>query len=184
MASPFFQAAYCQPPTVLGRRLQPFSLSHVYLLQGLENGFAVRGDGRRSELFAAVLICSRGHAENARALFGGGLPFWRLFWWSCRWSRKRIRHEADKFRQYLSDYCETPEHWSDGEDRPYLAPWQFHFVHTLCSEYGCTLDEAWDMPVSLARCYQDVFDEFRGDKSLVSEDEAGKIRFLNEETAQ
>ena len=183
----FFQAAYCQPPRVLGRQLMPFSLSHVFLLGGLGNGFVTTGNGTRSELFTAAMVCSRTHSENARALFGGrGPSLLRLMAWSLRWPDRKIEAEREAFKAYLSDYCTVPEHWQADEGRGFQCPWQFHFVMTLTRYFGSTLEAAWNTPVALARCYYDAWAESEGDKSLVTTDEADKIRWLEsqEQAAQ
>lgn len=179
MQDAFFQAAYCQPPKVLGRQLRPFSLSHAYLLRGLGNGFVEKGEGTRAELFTAALICSRTHEANARALFGGRQSSFWLTVWAAQWHGSRIAREREQFLAYLSDYLTTPEHWEDGDGSTFRAPWPFHFVHVLTRYYGCTLGQAWDMPVALARCYYDTWAEVEGDKTLVTEREHDIIRVVN-----
>ena len=180
MPDAFFQAAFCQAPKIAGRQLLPFSLSHVMLLRGLGNGFATRGDGTRSELLTALLVCSRTHKQNARALFGQKQSILSLIAWAARWPDSRLEPERVAFQAYLSDYLTTPEHWEDGSaSGGFLAPWPYHFVLTLTEHYGCYLDEAWDMPVGLARCYYDVWAETQGDKSLISEKEKRDIEAVN-----
>ena len=168
----FFQTAYCQPPKVLGRQLLPFSLSHVLLLKGLQNGFILHGSGTRQELFTAVLVCSRTHRENGKRLFGGLLPILRLALWSALWTDKQIEIETLRFKTYLSDYCTTPEHWESSEGTGgFRAPWQNHFVLCLCDHYNCTRESAWNTSVSEARCLYDTWAETQGDKTLISEQE-------------
>lgn len=177
----FFQAAFCQPPRVLGRQLLPLSLSHVFLLRGLGNRFVTEGDGERTDLFTAVMVCSRTHQDNARRLFGnGGLSVAGMLWWSLRWPESKMPEEKRTFRTYLSDYCTTPERWESGEGKSFRAPWQFHFVHVLTRYYGMNPDDAWNTPVSLARCYYDVWAETEGDESLVSEREKAVIEMVNQ----
>jgi len=179
-SNPFFQAAYCQPPRVLGVQLRPFSLGHLLLLEGLGNPFVAWGTGSRAELFAAVLVCSHTMAENGRVLFGGRLPLWRLIWWALRWPERRIGPERDAFVRYLADYTATPEHWeSESDGKGFRAPWQYHFVLVLCREFGMGWAEAWNAPVALARCCYDTWAETQGDKSLISPEEQDGIRFLN-----
>ena len=183
----FFQAAYCQPPRVLGRQLMPFSLSHVFLLGGLGNGFVTTGNGTRSELFTAAMVCSRTHSENARALFGGrGPSLLRLVAWSWRWPDRKIEPERETFKAYLSDYCTIPEHWHGEGSGNFQCPWQFHFVLWLTQHFKCTREQAWNEPVALTRCYYDTWAETQGDKSVVTSDEADKIRWLEsqEQAAQ
>lgn len=180
MPSAFFQAAFCQPPRVLGVQLRPLSLGHILLLEGLGNAFILRRTGTRAELFAAVLVCSRTMAENGRVLFGGRLPMWRLVWWAIRWPEHRIGPERDAFVRYLQDFTTVPEHWeSDSDGKGFRAPWQYHFVMVLSQHFGMSWDEAWNAPVALARCCYDTWAESQGDKSLISPDEQRDIEFLN-----
>lgn len=180
MPSPFFQAAYCQPPKVLGVQLRPLSLAHVLLLEGIGNSFLRRHTGTRADLFSAVLVCSRTMEENGRVLFGGKLPLWRLIWWAIRWPESKIGVERDTFCQYLADYTNCPEHWeSESDGKGFRAPCQYHFAMIMAREFGMTWDQAWNAPVSLARCCYDTWAETQGDKSLLSPDEQEGIQFLN-----
>jgi hypothetical protein len=180
MVDAFYQAAFCQPARVLGRQLRPFSLSHFYLLRGLGNGYVVNGVGTRSELFTVALVCSRTHRQNARAMFGGA-SIWPLMLWAALWPDRRLAGERAKLVAYLADYCKTPEHWEKegSASKGFRAPWAFHFVRILTDRYGCTLDEAWDTPVSLARCLWDVWAESEGDDSLITEEEHRQIELVN-----
>lgn len=167
MADAFFQALYCRPPRVFGRALRPFSLSHSFLLSKLKNTWLREASGSRSDLLHAVWVCSHSHEVNADQLQRP--PIARMMWFAL-WSRGYdYAVERQAFLTYLSDYLEIPEHW-EGEKsgRPFRAPWQYHFALILAQECGLSVTKAWDMPVSLARCYYDVLAEQKGDDSLVA----------------
>ena len=182
MTDAFFQAAFCQPPKVAGRQLRPFSLSHVVLLNGMGSGFLDCEKARRSDFLAAVLICSRTHKQNAKALFGGRQGFIRLVLWSLLWPNSRLVKERAVFKTYLADYTTMPEHWDDGtQGAGFRCPWTFHFAMNLTSHFGHTMDEAWNAPVGLARCLYDVWAETQGDKSLISEREHKLSKAVNEQ---
>jgi hypothetical protein len=168
MADAFFQALCCQPATVFGRKLRPFSLSHAFLLDGLKNGWLSKSSGSRSELLHAVWICGQDHKRNLSGLLNP--PFFRLFLFFLWARRYDYAAETEKFLQYLCDYMEIPKHWESSEHsgKSFRAPWQYHFAVTVSANCGLAVTEAWDMPVALARCYYDVWAEKQGDDSLVS----------------
>jgi len=168
MADAFFQALCCQPVTVFGRKLRPFSLSHAFILESLRNRWMESGDKARSQLLHAVWVCGNDHATNVKQVTRPPIGRMALF---AAWSKRYdSEHEEAKFLQYVSDYMEIPEHWEGKEysGKVFRAPWQYHFALTVAHECGKTVDEAWDMPVALARCYYDVWAEKQGDDSLVS----------------
>lgn len=168
MADAFFQALYCRPPRVFGRQLKPFSLSHSFILLTLRNGWLKTASGSRSELLHAVWVCSQDHATNASQFLAP--PVWRMIWFGFCSRFYNYSTERRAFMAYLSNYLEVPEHWESGSGsgRPFRAPWQYHFALMLAQECGIPVGQAWDMHVSLARCYYDVLAEQRGDDSLVS----------------
>ncbi len=168
MADAFFQAICCQPPAVFGRRLRPFSLSHAYILSSLGNGWARHGEGSRSELLHAVWICSQPHAVNTVQVLRP--PLMRLALFALLARRYDYKSESQQFVQYMADYLEIPDHWAaDGSaSSGFRAPWQFHFAINLVRTCGMTIEQAWDTPVALARCYYDIVSEEKGDTSLVS----------------
>jgi hypothetical protein len=176
MRDAFFQALYyASPPRVFGMRLKPFSLSHSYILSGLENGWIQSGEGSRPELLHAVWVCSRSHKENATAIINP--PLIRMA--TAAILSKCYDYETGRgiFKQYVSDYIELPEHWrGESDGKSFRAPWQYHFAMNAANHCGISIGEAWDMPVSLARCYYDVYAEKQGDDSLVSQTEIENMR--------
>jgi hypothetical protein len=168
MADAFFQAICCQPVTVFGRKLKPFSLSHSYLLEGLENPWPKYGEGSKSALIHAVWVCSHDHETNVEQVLRP--PLFRMFLAGLMARRYDYATERKVFLRYMADYMEIPDHWySDtGSSKGFRAPWQFHFVMGLTQHCGMVLRDAWNTPVALARCWYDVWAEKQGDDSLVS----------------
>jgi hypothetical protein len=180
MRDAFFQALYYStPPRIFGRRVLPFSLSHSFLLSGLENGIVHASEGSRSDLLHAVWVCGMDHKSNSANLLNP--PLFRMMWFAALSKRYDYETERLKFMQYVSDFLEVPEHWQGESDgKGFRAPWQFHFVMTAAANFGATIDQAWNMPVALARCYYDVWAESQGDKSLVSQSEIRNIARMKE----
>lgn len=175
MASTWAQALLATPPVILGRRLRPFSLSHSALLTEIDSPYAYRGaPADERELFAAVEICARTHAENLAA-FGGGFDVRRLRRWRRQWRRVAFTVADASFRQYLADYSrrnKRNETGGDGERRDLGGPIEWH-LHRHLTEDRCWADgAAWDCPLNYAWALMDVSHEWRAPGLLQSEYDA------------
>ena len=172
----FFQSIMAQPPVICGRRLLPFSIAHEYILKRIESPYIVGGPVTKQDVLAAIDICAHGWQDNAARLFGGVPPVasWRT--WARRWRRVPLSTADRSLRRYMDDYSAVPEHWSAGGDGDGVrAPWEFHLARILMQHCGMSEAEAWDCPLSRARCYADTLAEANGDKTLVSEAEQAII---------
>lgn len=165
-----------QPPSLLGRRLKPFSVVHRYALRTLGNPYAYRGiAGDPATLAAAVSVCCRDLAGIRKLLFSG--KPWRsdrafLRWQTFMGASKFAANDA-AFRDYLRDMCATPEHnreATEGGGEPIMlnAPTEFHVVRVLMNHYHMTEAQAWNAPWSLAVCYCDCRGEVETGTKLLS----------------
>lgn len=171
MASPWFQALFAAPRSVMGVRLLPLSLIHYVTLRNLGNPY-VTGELRdRGALLMALYVCSRSWIQLKRDLFWNpsGTAMLRF---AMRKLAYKFEPADESFRVYLDDYQTLPEHWTkDGDDEPsdIRAPWEFHVVRVLCGEFGMTTSEAWNTPYNLAHAYLDTWAETKGNSTLISE---------------
>jgi len=187
----FFNAVFVEPPKICGKKLKPYSLAHDYFLRYLKNPLVVGGETSDEDLLNAIFVCSLSYRQLKRFL---NYPkrFMAMLWF-LRWRIKDLEIARKSFRLYIGEYFEIPDHFTPyapvspdaalfateakEKGKPYAAPWQYHLVHTLCFCYGCSLDEAWNTPVTTARCYHDVWSESTGlDNSLVSEFQEASAR--------
>lgn len=150
----------------------PFSLWHSFILRQLDNQYA-RGTPSESfldDLVSAIAVCSLGYADG-KAILADHKALKKRF----NRISGRVRAPlqlSNQFIAYRGDFCDAPEHGrqDDKDKRSFVnAPWEFHVVRCLCSVYGCTLEQAWNTGVGLARCYYDVDQESKGDDSLIGE---------------
>ena len=164
----FFKASFIEPPQICGRQLRPFSLCHEYFLSSLGNPYLVGGQPSDNDLLTAILVCSKTYQQCRRFLYKPTNFLTAL--WVLRWKRHGLEIAHESFEQYKSDYFDVPEHTHKNEGVPdkYKAPWQYHCVRILCAIYNYTTDEAWNLPINLARCYADAWAESRGDDSLIA----------------
>jgi hypothetical protein len=171
----FFKAIFLRPPLICGKQLRPFSLAHEYFLEYVQNPYLVGGKTSKEKLLEAILVCSMTYSEIAEYICKPKVL--NVAIWALRWRMHNLKVAGESFLVYLDDYFDTPEHWikenSSGEG--YASPWQYHIVRILCDKYNCTLDDAWNMPVNLARCYYDVHCESGGDESIISDHQQSLI---------
>lgn len=103
---------------VCGRRLAPFTLGHLRLLECIESPYLSGGDAVRSDLYAAVAIISM--PWRVARLFVGN-EFWLsvAVWLVARKEGRRFgwHEESQAFAKYVDDCLWVPEQYKqDGEE--------------------------------------------------------------------
>lgn len=173
----WIQSVLYEPPTVLGRRLRPFSPLHALILQNIDSPFMFGGTAATFEdLVVAVHVCGLTWTERNQ-----WLPPAKLL---RRWGRKQ-RHTdfgavADVMDEYISESWQLPERWTSGKGPSHSkANGAFHLAVFGMSRLGMTEARAWDCPVARLICYREAFAEQETGKSdLVSDQEKRGIEAL------
>ena len=162
------QALLVTPLTIAGVPLRPYSLAHNVVLAAKGSPYVADLPATRQDLFFALQVCSRTLAQIRDSLLGPRPPVWQLLRSGLRWGRVSFEVADASFRTYLRDYRKYPErHESDGKGE-IAAPYEWHAARILCREYGVSLTEVWDTPMSIAVCAIDAWTESRGDKGLIT----------------
>lgn len=179
MSMVWIQALFAAAPRIAGVRLRPYSLAHNFTLRSLDNSLLADGVPDKAEdLATALVVCSRSFAQIQADLFGGAQTVGQLAS-AIKWKRRySLATACASFRQYRDNFCACPDHWNEQgakAGRNIAAPWEWHVVRVLCSQYGRTWDQAWDTPCGQGRCCFDVWAESKGDSTLVSEHEEQAI---------
>ena len=120
---------------VCGRRLYPFCLWHLHLLDALGNPFGKLRGGSEAHFMQAVEICARPALAPPPIRRPG---IWGRLWrrrWSERAGRELkifiarglerelfISSEQNQFFEYLKDYCALPDFWSGSEGKAVGSP--------------------------------------------------------------
>lgn len=109
-AAEFLTAARHQPPIVLRRQLQDFTVGHYLFLSEVDSPFLPGSSDRPMQcldLFLAVQICSGPATTQRKAI--AEFPKWRqrLWDWQCR-NLDPIA-EAKKFRHYVTNSFDVPK---------------------------------------------------------------------------
>lgn len=187
----FLQAALLQPPTILGRRLKPFSAGHVFVLDAIGNKALFSRRNSLQNLLQTLLVCCQSWRENS-CMFGV-IPSSAGF--LCdpaghaealrkveSWGRGlRLRPGARRLLQaelqvYVRAFTRRAEHWDIAEKRGYWklrVPWPFGLVTSLVigTKGALTLEQAWDLPLGFAWCLCDAIGNLNGTNTLITPDE-------------
>jgi hypothetical protein len=114
--------------TVLGKRLEDFSISHALWLQRLG---CVPVDSF-STLITAVLVCSR-PVEDIRATLGDRWLNLKVWWWGKRLGKFDIKEKIDLFNAYVDAHSKGPDIFTEEEMGGGIpgAPWLQHLRVSL-----------------------------------------------------
>lgn len=168
--------------TVLGQRLEPFTLGHAMLLDRLEcNPIRTPVD-----LITAVIVCASPWAAFEPTLRDNWFQIkmrvwsWRL---RCRWKKDPVAFQksAKLFRDYLADAINGPDILQEPSRKggKLGAPWLHHLKVALQSKLGYTRNQALDLPVNEALWDYFTFAEIEGSGQLVTDQDRNMQQTAN-----
>jgi len=151
--------------TVLGRRLLPMTLWHMWLLRNMENPYAVGGIPQGDDLCEVVLVCSLTRQQFAKAMRREMTQLTELL--VGRWfmlSEEEMQDQSDILHDYLEAQTDTVEFWEDSNSDPVKdrlrCPPEWHLVLTLLRNNVVRDEqEAWDYPYNRAMAWRAVVNE-------------------------
>ncbi|MCG2681182.1 MAG: hypothetical protein L6455_14630 [Kiritimatiellae bacterium] len=174
MQGAFIQSLTFNPPTVLGRKLMPFSSWHLLVLEAAGSPFVLGGVPDIDDLVAAIWVCSHGFAEGIT--IAGDAPAIR------KWARAQKKPAFTAARAAFQDYVNaafcSPEYWSSSDGGEIRAPACWHMATFAMRELHMTEQAAWDFPVNRIGCYQACAGESNGNKDLMSADDIKGVATL------
>ena len=153
MSEEFVSDIYPAPTTILGKRLEPLSLGHVFLLQRF-GCYPVRN---YQALITGVIVCSRACREVLPALADRWLPL-KLWVWGRRVGRFDPYAKMVAFNEYLEAHSRRPEFMPfDSFEETGLpgAPFLQHLRVCLLSRCGWT--RAMVEEESLSQAFWDYY---------------------------
>jgi hypothetical protein len=164
-------------PELLGVRLRPLSIWHVWALKAASSPFVDSGKYGIEDLCKAVMICSLTKADyEGLACIENGID---VLYGTIGGEYLALDADARQavctaFDQYLSACSEFPEFWNDGKpedaSKRLRCPYEWHLVATLLDMRICTSEaQAWDYPISRAQCWQTVKGERNGSRAYVDQ---------------
>jgi hypothetical protein len=174
----YSRALYVQPGRIAGYRLRPFSLWQAFTLDFLDSPFTL---GKRAPTIGDCAIAlavfrsrNRDGLRRVTAITGSKTIE------RCALARVLLfgaQRVADDIHAHIDAYSGYPETWQSprkaGEAAASRtgAPWQWYVVSILASDYGMTLEAAWDTPVVAGAVLKAITSERNGGAGLVSVEE-------------
>ena len=198
MQSEYLAAAYPEPVTLLGQKLEKFSLGHFKLLTKLESPFLLGGSPQLFDLLLGVLVCSQPAAAAEHTVyFGLTVPRWhrlsnrtyRLAEIIEAW-RKSIgafdwEAKAVEFVRYLRAGSNCPKmHEPEASARRPGAPFVERVQIILQGRLGYTISEALNCPWGEALHHYFAFWEMEGAVKLFNPDDEEHMRAVRELMAE
>jgi hypothetical protein len=160
MPGPTFQAffdAMCQErPTVLKRRLLPFSIGHCFLLRALNSPYVCGGIRRAQDCILGVFICSRDWETNQRDLVHGEMDVKTAMGWGKETRDDDIRADILAFGDYIGAGFRMPKTYEFKGKHEAAAPFELHLRYIMASSFGVPLAQTWDIPLAEASALHEV----------------------------
>lgn len=138
---------------VLGRRLLPLSLWHMFNLEVAQSPYFLGGSFPSArDLRLAVRVCRTPYPHLP------DLSDKSFFWDWLKAFRCTFLLETVKFKTYLEDYNALPQLWQaerkrgPGREATGL-PWSLAIVTGVCGATGWPAETVWNMPIGQAYWY-------------------------------
>jgi hypothetical protein len=174
----YSRALYVQPGRIAGYRLRPFTLWQAFTLDYIDSPFTrgARAPTVGDCAIALAVLRSRRRDGLRRVMAITSSKTIETFATSrvLLWGAARV---ADDIAEHIEAYSGYPETW-DPHPKPGApavvstgAPWQWYAVAILASDYGMTLEAAWDTPVVAGAVLKAIAGERNGGRELVSIEE-------------
>lgn len=154
-----FAAAYIDNGVrhrIFGRRLKPFCLWHLLLLQVLDSPFVSNGNVTLFDLKTAVGICRLGYRQS-----NIHRPIFPLFL-----NLESLKKHVGRFLTYVQDYLSKPEYSivpydtrGGGPPPPLITPPPHIVATAFHASHGARISvgEAWEMPIGEAYISEAMF---------------------------
>jgi len=171
------QAVLYDPPTVLGRKLYPFSPLHALVLDAVQSPFFIGGNYDLQDLVLAVHVCCSSWDTRAD-IFANPATLKK---WGKQHGKTNWRKEVAAFQFYMAESWNTPKSWHDGKDgadkgSTAKASGAYHLAVFAMRRLGMSEAAAWDCPAARIVCYRETFIEQESGKSDLIGDEINDAR--------
>ena len=163
-------------PVILGFRLRPLSIWHVWTLKAWDNPYVTGGEYDVDDVCNCMAVCTQTResftaiaAQNLHGALKGDIGAAYL-----EASKEEREHAEKQLAEYFTQCTVFPEFWEDGKSDPVKdrlrCPGEWHLVATLLQMRVCqTEEDAWDYSIARARCWQAVEGERAGSRAYVDQ---------------
>jgi len=114
----------------------------------------------------ALMVCRDGFNDKLRSVLrftNSNLVSALVAWRMCRYG---LNAAGLDFLDYLAAYRESPDYWQGQDDKFSRIQGPFRVAGTLLTHTSMSEARVWDMPLSLACCYQACVAEDNGAKLI------------------
>lgn len=183
MEADYLKSAIPEPVTILGQRLQPFSLGHNLILRRFDNAFVAERKPELADLLFAVLICAQDY-RSALTSLRDGIPVKRWFGskrasyadfigqWIASLGPFDFIAKAIEFQGYIAAASTCPDlKQPDGETRRLGAPFIERVQIVLQGRLGYSPDEALNLPWAEAIHHYFAYWELEDRCAFITEEE-------------
>ena len=158
-----------RPGRVLGRRLRPLTLAHLWILEAAGSPYAYNQPPQYQDMVFAVLVISLQPSIARWLIMRPALMRRIVTAWG--WTRRKVNPfcEMADFAEYWKAYTATAESWPrDGKSRPSCLPVSINIAWSIIGKVGER--RAWSMPLPLAMAYHTAEAECHGIEYATEQD--------------
>jgi len=175
------KATVMPAPTVLGLRMEAFTVGHAILLHRMGSPFIVGGHADAHSLVEAVIVCSQSAIESVKTM-GSRLGWFPLWLMRSRVKKANLLAECEKLKSWIEAQSDCPEilQKPGSKLKSPTMPWPERILVGLVS-IGFDESTVINMPVVDAERFYLTNAELRGDVELWSDKQEALWRYAQEQ---
>lgn len=174
------KATASQAPTVLGLRMDAFTVGHAILLHRMRSPFIVGGHVDAKSLIEAAVICSQSAEESVKTMASAfrWIPLWLM---RSRVKKANLLVECEKLKSWIEAQSDCPEilQKPGSKLKSPTMPWPERILVGLVG-IGFSEASVMQMPVLDAERFYLTNAELRGDVELWSDKQEALWRYAQE----
>lgn len=170
-AAKYAERLHPEPFTILGLRLQPFSLQHYFLLSRLNVAFVSENPETAtiSDLVLGVLVCSRKWEEGQFEEYFSGTDWEQeIQKWGETIGVFEVQEKVKLFSEYIAEGSQYPDYIDEHDGRSSSAHWSQSVLMCLTSSLNYTRQEALHCPLTQALTDYFQYAENNGAVTLIT----------------
>lgn len=177
-------------PVILGVRLRPLSIWHVWALRAAESPLINGGKFDIEDVCKAVMLCGMTREDYARQIQSGeiAITLGDVAAEYLQLSPEDREIEVANLADYIDQMTQFPEYWQKEKSDPVKdrirCPTEWHLVSSLLAMSICKDESAaWDYPIARAQCWQAIQGEQAGSKNYMDAKDRADMDQLNAEVS-
>lgn len=163
-----------KPGRVMGRKLRPLTLAHLWILEAIDSPYVSHSTRTFRDTVTASFIASHDPRLMRWLIMHPWAYKLAMRVWTYLYKGHDIKAAMDDFEAYWQAYTNMPTSWSSkgGSSRESCLPQSISMAWALIGRVGER--RAWSMPLPLALSYIVAESEFNG-AEYVTEDQKSRV---------